>query len=84
MSFFQPLWWEYIWCVSLLFSFLGLSAARKNRVKPMQQYIFGIIVFGYLPLIYAVVYYFSDVSVYLFSEDEDELNDVQKWQVNRF
>ncbi|GAB1862397.1 Protein jagunal [Camponotus japonicus] len=27
----QPLWWEYIWCTSLLLSFLALSAIKKNK-----------------------------------------------------
>lgn len=79
----QPLWWEYIWCVSLLFSFLGLAAARKNRIKPMRNYIIGLVVFGYLPLIYAIVYYFGDVWVYLtYDEEEDanELDEVHMWQ----
>lgn len=80
--FLQPLWWEYVWCVSLLFSFLGLSALRKNRIKRIQQYIVGLNVFGFIPLFYAIIYYLGDVWTYLTSDDEDELEEVQIWQVN--
>lgn len=78
---FQPLWWEYVWCISLLFSFLGLSALRKNRIKRIQQYIVGLNVFGFIPLFYAIIYYLGDVWTYLTSDDEDELEEVQIWQV---
>ncbi|KAF5294765.1 hypothetical protein FQA39_LY00249 [Lamprigera yunnana] len=76
----QPLWWEYIWCVSLLVSFLGLAAIRKNRVKSMQQYVFGILVSGYLPLFYGILYYFKDVWSYLTSKDSKDLDKIQWWQ----
>lgn len=78
---FQPLWWEYVWCVSLLFSFLGLSALRKNRIKRIQQYIVGLNVFGFIPLFYAIIYYLGDVWTYLTSDDEEEIDEVQLWQV---
>ncbi|GLV46301.1 jagunal [Carabus blaptoides fortunei] len=73
----QPLWWEYIWCISLLLSFLGLAAVRKNRIQPMKRYMYGIAVFGYGPLLYAIFYYFGDVWTYLTSDDVD---DVKMWQ----
>lgn len=76
----QPLWWEYIWCLSLVFSFLGLSSARKNHIKPMKHYILGIVLFGFVPLLYAIVYYFGDVWTYLTSEDEEDLAEVELWQ----
>lgn len=78
---FQPLWWEYIWCISLLLSFLGLDAIKKNRVAPMKRYMVGLILFGFLPLLYAVIYYFSDVWTYLTSEDEEEIAQIHMWQV---
>ncbi|XP_076655973.1 jagunal isoform X2 [Halictus rubicundus] len=61
----QPLWWEYIWCSSLMLSFLALSAIKRNRIRTLRQYIIGIILLGYGPLLYAVVYYFKDVWKYL-------------------
>lgn len=53
----------------------------------MRQYMIGIGVFGYLPILYAVVYYCKDVWIYLTSDDEEELESVQYWRVsvlNRF
>ncbi|KAI4454159.1 hypothetical protein MML48_10g00000215 [Holotrichia oblita] len=79
----QPLWWEYIWCISLLFSFLGLAAVRKNSIRTMKQYLMGVIAFGYFPLLYALAYYFSDTITYLTAdpeESEEDLAEVQMWQ----
>ncbi|XP_044741004.1 protein jagunal [Chrysoperla carnea] len=69
----QPLWWEYIWCISLLVSFLGLAAIRKNRIKFMQRYVICILLFGICPLLYAFIYYLPDSYEYLFGEDWDEI-----------
>ncbi|XP_018322679.1 protein jagunal [Agrilus planipennis] len=80
LSIPQPLWWEYIWCISLLLSFLGLAAIRRNGVKQMKQYIAGLCIFGYLPLLYALVYYCKNVWIYLTSDDDDELDNIQWWQ----
>ncbi|CAG9855425.1 unnamed protein product [Phyllotreta striolata] len=76
----KPLWWEYIWCISLLLSFLGLEAIKKNKISLMKKYMTGLLLFGFLPLFYAIVYYFSDVWIYLTFEDKDELEDVHMWQ----
>ncbi|XP_012276950.1 protein jagunal isoform X2 [Orussus abietinus] len=73
----QPLWWEYVWCISLLMSFFGLSAVKKNKIKTLQQYMIGIVVLGYMPLLYGVIYYFKDVWTYLTLEEPD---DIQIWQ----
>lgn len=47
----------------------------------MQQYIIGLHVFGFLPLFYAIVYYIGDVWAYLTSDDEEELEQINLWQV---
>lgn len=73
----QPLWWEYIWCGSLLLSFLGLSAIRYNRIKTIKRYMIGIVLLGYGPLTYGVVYYFKDVWAYLTDGDREN---IQMWQ----
>ncbi|XP_072750342.1 protein jagunal [Anoplolepis gracilipes] len=73
----QPLWWEYIWCTSLLLSFLALSAIKKNKIKTLQRYMIGIILLGHGPLIYAIVYYFKDVWTYL---TLGESEDIYLWQ----
>lgn len=77
--FFQPLMWEYIWCISLLLSFLGLAAVRKNRIKAMKRYMIGICIFGFGPILYAAVYYFTEAWQYISS---GETEDITLWQVS--
>lgn len=43
----------------------------------------GLILFGFLPLLYALIYYLSDVWTYLTFEEEEELEDIHIWQVNK-
>ncbi|XP_059607763.1 protein jagunal [Phlebotomus argentipes] len=80
----DPLWWEYIWCLSIVTSFIGLSAAKGNRIRDMQKYIVALGVLGVLPLLYGLVYYMSDVVDYLtFDSDGDtdiEDTDIVFWQ----
>lgn len=78
VSLFQPLWWEYIWCASLLLSFLALSAIKKNKIRTLQKYMIGIVLLGYGPLSYATVYYFKDVWTYL---TVGKSEDIHLWQV---
>ncbi|KAJ8980598.1 hypothetical protein NQ317_018726 [Molorchus minor] len=80
LSIPKPLWWEYIWCISLLLSFFGLDAIKKNRIIPMRNYVIGLTIFGLAPLLYAIIYYFPDVWKYLTIEDEEQLEEVHMWQ----
>ncbi|XP_058799738.1 protein jagunal [Phymastichus coffea] len=73
----QPLWWEYIWCISLFLSFLGLPAIKTNKIKSLKQYMIGIVILGVGPILYATIYYFKDVYEYLM--DGDKAN-IQVWQ----
>lgn len=78
-----PLWWEYVWCVSILTSLVGLWATKQNRVRTMQQYVAGIVVFGFIPLIYCLVYYFNDVIGYLTEDvDNDADSEITLWRVS--
>lgn len=79
----KPLLWEYIWCVSIILSFIGLSAAKGNRGSDMTKYIIGTIVLGVLPLIYCLVYYFGDVLNYMKLEEGEDIEDteIQLWRV---
>lgn len=80
----QPLWWEYFWCISILMTFMGLSAARGNRARDMKKFIIGIIVTAIVPLLYCVVYYFSDVVEYLSLDEETDVKDTEilVWRVS--
>ena len=59
-------------------AFFGLSAMRRNDVQAIQAYIVGTILSGIVPVIYAIIYYFSDVSTYLKTRSTAN---VQVWQV---
>lgn len=79
-----PLWWEYIWCISVLTSFFGLSAAKGNRIKDMQKYVIGLVVTALLPLLYCIIYYFSDVVDYSLLNKDTAIEDTEifVWQVS--
>lgn len=80
-----PLWWEYIWCISILMSFIGLSAAKGNRIKDMKKYIIGLVVTALLPLLYCAIYYFSDIVDYMSLDDETDIEttEIFLWRVNK-
>ncbi|KAH0557948.1 protein jagunal isoform X1 [Cotesia glomerata] len=61
----KPLWWEYIWLSNVLVPFIGLSAIKKNQIKSMTRFMYGIGLLGFGPIIYATIYYLPDVWAYL-------------------
>lgn len=69
----QPIWWEYAWLLSILVTFLGLTAIRKNKIKTMQQFMYGICIFGYGTIIYGALYHFSDAWTYISTGETDEI-----------
>lgn len=79
-----PLWWEYVWAASLLTSFLGLSAARGNKVRDMQKYMIAILTMAMLPLLYCFAYYFSDIWEFVTMDKSVELEetDIFVWHVS--
>lgn len=79
----KPLLWEYVWCISVILSFVGLSAARKNKSQDMQKYMIGVLVFGLLPVFYCFFYYLSDVIDYIQLEEDVDIEDTEilMWQV---
>lgn len=77
--------WEYVWCVSVVLSFVGLSAARANKVLNMQKYMIGVVVFGLVPVIYCLIHYASDVSAYMKLDEDTDLEDAENilvWMVS--
>lgn len=77
--------WEYVWCVSLLLSYIGLSSIRSNQVLNMQKYMIGVVVFGFVPVFYCIIHYMSDVIEYMKLEDKRDLEDAENilvWQVS--
>lgn len=39
----------------------------------MKRYIIGIVIFGFMPLMYAFIYYFGDVWEYLSAEEPEDI-----------
>ncbi|XP_055374030.1 protein jagunal [Condylostylus longicornis] len=78
----KPLLWEYLWCISIFFSFFGLSAARGNIISKMQKYLIGIIAFGVLPLVYCFLYYIGDIWEYTMMEEDADIDetDIHIWR----
>lgn len=74
---------EYIWCVSVVLSFIGLSAVRSNNVLNMQKYMIGVVVFGLFPVFYCILHYMNDVIDYIQLEDDTDVEDteIKVWQV---
>jgi hypothetical protein len=78
----KPLFWEYVWCISIVLSFMGLSAARRNQILSMQRYMIGVILFGLLPVLYCFFYYLGDVIDYMRLEDGADISksEIMVWQ----
>ncbi|KPJ03444.1 Protein jagunal [Papilio xuthus] len=77
-----PLWWEYIWCLSLLLSFLALAAIKRNNITNLRRYMYGIVFLGFGPLLYGLVYYCGDVWRYLTKDEDEDTSemDIELWQ----
>ncbi|XP_065557872.1 protein jagunal-like [Artemia franciscana] len=73
----KPLYWEYIWCFSLISIFFGLAATRKNNVKMITRFVYGTVIFGVLPCLFCVAYYLGDVYSYIITRS---VEGVQVWQ----
>ncbi|MCL4138497.1 UNVERIFIED_CONTAM: hypothetical protein GTU68_020583, partial [Idotea baltica] len=73
----QPLKWEYVWLAGTLGCFLGLIAVRKNRVMLLQIYFGFINMFSTVPILFALMLYFSDFWEFC---TEPDPKDIQVWQ----
>lgn len=66
-----------------MLTFIGLSAARSNKVVDMKRYMITLGIFGFLPVIYCMIYYMKDVADYVSLEKDMDLEDtdIMVWQV---
>lgn len=70
--------------MSVVLTFIGLSAARSNKVLNMQKYMAGVVLFGLFPVFYCIVHYMSDVLEYIRLDEDTDLEDAENiivWQV---
>lgn len=75
----EPFAWEWFWMSSILASFFCLDALKKNSVKSLYYYMGGIVLLGYVPIIYCFFLWFNEVFTFLLSIDEFELADLVYW-----
>ncbi|XP_013788704.1 protein jagunal-like [Limulus polyphemus] len=73
----KPLIWEWIWLGGIVFAFVGLSAARRNKLSSIKIYAVGTFLFGLCPVIGAGVYFFSEMWEYAETRDSSNL---EQWQ----
>ena len=75
----KPQLWKHLWCLSIIVTFFGLSAIKKNKINVINQLIciYGIIIFGFGTTLFGAMYYFYEVWTYLRSGVND---DIILWQ----
>ena len=74
----QPILWEWIWLASVLFTYFGLTACKKSNASSMTIFIYGVLLTGLLPVLFALAYHAKDVFSYVSSSKS--LKGVQSWQ----
>lgn len=56
----KPQLWEWIWSASLIFTWTGLKAIRRNSIVYMKIYLILTLLFAICPLVYALYSFFND------------------------
>lgn len=56
--------WEFVWLSSFLPAVFGLAAMKRNKVIVMHQYVVGTLIFGLLPVLYAIYELSDDIMDY--------------------
>merc|ERR1712115_590337 len=74
----KPVLWEWIWLTSVLFTYFGLTACKKSNASSMTVFIYGVLLTGMLPVLFALAYHAKDVFNYVSSSKS--LKGVQSWQ----
>jgi hypothetical protein len=72
----KPKLWEWIWAASIIFSWTGFKAIRKNNVTNMKIYVVMTIVFSLLPILYCIGYYFGDFITYFEERSVENVSEV--------
>lgn len=72
----KPKYWEWMWCVSVLFTWTGLKAIKKNSIKSIKIYGAMTALFALCPVLYALWYYMFDVIEYSQTLKTDNIEEV--------
>lgn len=72
----KPLLWEWIWSLSALCNFFAHFSLKKNNVTWLKFYLFTITLTAVAPLLYAIVYFFSDFLQFIKTREKAKLDHV--------
>ena len=72
----KPRLWEWMWAGSIIFSWTGLKALRKNNVTNMKIYVMMTTIFSLCPVLYCLGYYFSDFWTFVNEKSIDNVSEV--------
>ena len=65
--------WEYVWLFSILSTIFGLLALKRNRSFLMQQFLIGILVFGFGPVCWAMYDMSDDMLSYYVNRETKQM-----------
>jgi len=74
----KPRLWEWIWSASLLFTWTGLKAIRKNNITSIKIYAVMNMLFSLFPVLYSLIYYFGEFWEFWQTRDVEKVTEV--WQ----
>jgi hypothetical protein len=74
----KPRLWEWIWSASVLFTWTGKKAIRKNNITSIKIYSAMNALFSLCPVLYALGYYFGEFLEFWQSRDVQKITEV--WQ----
>ena len=73
LSFPRAQAWEYVWLFSILSTIFGLLALKRNRSFLMQQFLIGILVFGFGPVCWAMYDMSDDMLSYYVNRETKQM-----------
>jgi len=73
----KPLFWEWVWLLSLPVMFFGLSATKSTSLPAIKRFLIGTLLFSLLPVLIGMGLHFPDCYEFL---SEGLTDDVRVWQ----
>jgi len=61
----KPLFWEWIWLLSIPVTFFGLSATKHTNLTAIKRFLIGTLLFSLLPVLLGMGLHFYDVYEFL-------------------
>jgi len=74
----KPRLWEWLWTSSILLTFVGLQAVKRNHLTLLKIYGILTLNLSLSPALYACVYYFRDMYNFIETRDLSKVSEV--WQ----